>query len=620
MCAIVGVLGEKVIEQRSVETARDTMSHRGPDGAGCWTSPDGRVVLAHRRLAIIDLSPLGDQPMSDSTGRLQIVYNGELYNYRELRHVLEAKGHRFRSNSDTEVLLTAYLEWGEVCLERLDGMFAFGLYDTHARRLFLARDRAGEKPLFYAQVPGRFAFASELKALLALPGAGRRLNPEALEFYLAYGYVPGDRAILDGVRKLAPAHALDLDLETGRTRTWCYWRLPEPSPAAGAGGPELVAELDQLLESSVRRRLVADVPIGILLSGGLDSGLVAAMASRVSAQPVRTFTVSFPGHGSFDEGPTARRLAAHFGTVHTELEGQQPSIELLPHLARQFDEPIADSSMLPTFLVSQLIRQHATVALGGDGGDELFGGYRHYGMLQRHEASRRWIPPSWRDSVARIAATALPVGLRGRSHLIGFTADVGRSLAHINMYFDAAARRCLLRPEARGVSGLPESYKISLSSPDDSLVRRATETDFRSTMVDAYLVKVDRASMLNSLEVRSPFLDANLIEFAFGRVPDWLRATGTECKVLLRSLARRLFPPGIDLRRKQGFSVPLAAWLRGAWGRYVEEILSEADATVFNRQFIASLVASQRRGFSNAQRLFSLTVFELWRREYRVHL
>ncbi len=618
MCGIVGFVSQSPIADRDLLVQmRDTMRHRGPDDAGEWWSSDRRVGLAHRRLAIIDLSPGGHQPMLDSFGQLCITFNGEIYNYQELRRELEARGHRFRSVSDTEVILEAYHAWGTDCLKHFNGMFAFALYDDAQKQLFLARDRAGEKPLFYRHVNGALVFASELKALMAEPTFLRALDLESLDYYLAFGYVPGEKCILKGVSKLPPAHALIYDLRMNAVNIWRYWQLPEPPIPPFASERELLEELERLLLDSVRLRLIADVPLGVLLSGGIDSSLVTAMAARISSHPVKTFTISFPGHGSYDEAPPARLVAQHFGTEHVEMVAEPATVDLLPELARQFDEPIADSSMVPTYLISKLIRQHATVALGGDGGDELFGGYLHYSWVQWQNRIRSFIPLPVRRAVGAGAANWLPPGFRGRNYVIGFTADLAESLAHANPYFDAVARHRLLS-SAQFNRYRAESYKVNLCANDHSPLQQATRLDFQTTMVDAYLVKVDRASMLTSLEVRAPWLDHRIIEFAFGRVPDALKATESERKILPRLLARRLLPSELDLNRKQGFSLPLEKWLRGEWGVFVEEVLSQADPQLFDQRMIQNLIASQRKGFSNKERLFALTIFELWRREYQV--
>jgi asparagine synthase (glutamine-hydrolysing) len=597
---------------------RDTLCHRGPDDAGIWWAADRRVGLAHRRLAIIDLSPGGHQPMADVTGRLRITQNGEIYNYRELKRELEDRGHQFRTASDTEVILESYRAWGPECLVRLDGMFAFALYDSAIGRLLLARDRAGEKPLFYRHEPGRLVFASELKALMADPRFPRELDLHALDHYLAYGYVPGTMCILRGVRKLAQGQAVTYELDTDVCRSWRYWDLPEPPRTIRESSDDLMRELEQLLEDSVRRQLVADVPVGVLLSGGVDSSRVTAMAARAASTPVRTFTVSFPGHKTYDEAPHARLVAEHFGTQHTELAAEPASVDLLPALARQYDEPMADSSMVPTYLVSRLVRQHAKVALSGDGGDELFGGYHHYRWIQRGAQIRRIVPGPLRHFVG-MTSRLLPLGVPGRNHLTAMAGDERANVAHVNLYFDRWTRRRLLVPTLQhGPHEMPEAYRSALCRPAHGPLRQATEADFRTTLVDAYLVKVDRASMLASLEVRAPWLDHRIIEFAFGRLSDELRATTGDLKILPRRLARRLLPQGLDLDRKWGLSLPLASWFRGEWGSFVESVLREADPGVLNLRVIEGLIAGQRRGLANTARLFALTMFELWRREYRV--
>ena len=622
MCGIVGLASQfPAPNQELLLAMRNTLHHRGPDDAGVWWSPDGRVGLAHQRLAIIDLSPGGHQPMSDASGQLWLDFNGEIYNHQSLRPELELRGHAFRTASDSEVILEAYRAWGLDCVTHLNGMFAFSLYDSAKRLLFLARDRAGEKPLFYCHRDGRFVFASELKAFMADPAFPRQLNLQALHFYLTYGYVPGSMCMLKDVQKLSQGHAMTLDLKTDKLRIWRYWQLPEPCLSTSEDAEALAEELENLLLDSVRLRLAADVPVGILLSGGIDSSLVTALAARVSSRPVKTYTVSFPGYGAYDEGPYARLVAEHFATEHTELVAEANIVALLPELARQVDEPMADSSILPTYLISRMIRQHATVALGGDGGDELFGGYWHHSWIQREQHLRRFVPTFLQSWVRTAAARLLPLGVRGRNYLLGFAEKPPQSLAYINLFFDAQSRLQLLSPglgyqQLLGAS--PEAYKAELCSNGKTALQYATVVDFMSYMVDDILVKVDRASMLTSLEIRAPWLDHRIIEFAFGRVPDELRATQKERKILPRRLAQRLLPARLNLTRKQGFSLPLKSWFNGEWGDYIKSILREADPQLFDQQMIQNLIADQYRGFSHTHRLFALTMFELWRRDYRV--
>lgn len=624
MCGIVGLFSREPVADTSLLIAmRDTLSHRGPDDAGVWWSSDLRLGLAHRRLAIIDLSPAGHQPMADQAGRLQIVFNGEIYNFKELRRDLEGRGHTFRSHSDTEVLLAAYRQWGSDCLQHLNGAFAFCLYDSHEECLFLARDRAGEKPLFYTHEQGCFRFASELKAVMADPSFQRRVNPQALECYLAYGYVPGELCMLAGVHKLPPAHALKLSLRTNKLEAWKYWQLPLQQQSEKVSAEELTDELHQLLNDAVRRQMVADVPVGVLLSGGVDSSLVTAIAASVSPGRVRTFTVVFPGHVKYDEGPYARMVAEHFGTEHTELIAEPATIDLLPLLAGQYDEPIGDSSMLPTYLVSKLIRKHCTVALGGDGGDELFGGYPSYSWMFKHAYVRNCIPAPIRSLISKTAEQILPNGFVGRNFLAGCDGELAQAMARFNVRFDATARQRLVpafRDRLSGSLGFPECYKIDMWQGNRGLPGSAMSLDFNTYLPDDILVKTDRASMLNSLEIRAPFLDYRIIEFAFGRVPNSFRADHSRRKILLRSLGGRLLPPRLDLSRKQGFLLPLADWVKGEWGEYMRSVLSNADGSMFCREMIEELWRGQGQGLKNTERLFSLVMFELWRRHYNVSM
>jgi len=623
MCGIIGIASKTNVSLRDwLVAGRDALHHRGPDDAGEWWSADGCVGLAHRRLSIIDLTPTGHQPMLDATGQICIVFNGEIYNYLELKKELQSLGHAFSSTSDTEVVLAAYQEWGTEFIRHLNGMFAFGIYDQNKRRLFLVRDRAGEKPLFYRLASGSISFASELKALMAAPDFPRRLDPEALDCYLAYGYVPGDRCIMQGVNKLPPAHALLFDLESGQSRVWRYWQLPVCDDAAvedQISEDELLVEMEALLEDAVRRQLVADVPVGVLLSGGVDSSLITAMAVRASAN-IRTFTIRFPGYGSYDETEHARLIAKHFGTEHVELEASDVTVDLLPLLARQFDEPMVDSSMIPTYLVSKLVRQHCTVALGGDGGDELFGGYGHYDRLLWLEQWLGCFPQGVRISLARVAGAFLPIGFKGRNWLQGLAVDLKKGVPLLASCFDQGTRRQLIAGQDSW-SPVAEAIREGRVPQTADMLQRATRMDFENYLPEDILVKVDRTSMLNSLEVRAPFLDYRIIEFAFGKVPSYLKATPTSRKVLLKKLAARLLPRGFDHQRKQGFSIPLGSWLQnGAWKQFFHETLLGSNDTLFNRQYVKGLLHGQARGRANSERLFALVLFELWRKEYGVSL
>jgi len=620
MCGLIGCASsESRIDRDWLPVGRDQLTHRGPDDFGEWWSEDGRVGLGHRRLSILDLSPLGHQPMHLRQRGLSVVFNGEIYNFGELRQELERKGYVFRSSCDTEVLLIAYAEWGTDCLARLNGMFAFALYDAVEQRVFLARDRAGEKPLFYHLHDGNLFFASELKALLSNTSLPRRIDPISLDCYLLMGYIPGDRCILEGYNKLPAAHAMSFDLIEGKAEVWRYWELPEFDPGAPVDELELLDDLDTLLYQSVSRQLRADVPVGILLSGGIDSSLVTAMAARTSSR-IHTFSVGFPGHGALDETDHARLIARHFGTEHTELTMEPATADLIPKLAKQFDEPVADASMVPTYLVTRLVREQCTVALGGDGGDELFGGYARYSrLLWMQERLFGLIPRSGRVALAR-TADRMPVGFKGRNYLQALDSELSNDLPLISVYFDAIARRRLM--QGRGPWPTPADHMMSASIPPSQpdLVQRSTRMDFENSFVEAILVKVDRASMLNSLEVRAPFLDQHLLEFAFSRVPSHLKATVDQKKILLKRLTERLLPEEFDRQRKQGFAIPIADWLKsGPFHDLFWDVLNSADC-IFDRKAVQRLQRNQHRGFVNGDRLFSLVQFELWRDTYGAYL
>lgn len=621
MCGIVGVASRHAQSARHwLAAGSNEIRHRGPDDQGEWWSADHRVGLAHRRLSIIDLSPSGHQPMLDVTGELSIVFNGEIYNYRALQDELRHHGYAFKSSGDTEVILAAYKTWGVACVERLNGMFAFALYDSAKRRMFLARDRAGEKPLFYHFKADTLHFASELKALLANPDLPRRVSPEALARYLGMGYVAGSDCILQGYQKLPAAHALTFDLDTGARKIWRYWAPPPFGPTEGSkyvSDNDLLAELEALLEAAVRRQLVADVPVGVLLSGGVDSSLITAMARRVTNK-IKTFTVGFPGHATLDERKHARLISDYFDTEHLELEAPTVSTSVLEKLAVQFDEPIVDSSMIPTYLVSQLVRKHCTVALGGDGGDELFGGYGHYSRLLWMQKNLGRIPFGLRRLIAHGAQTILPIGFKGRNWLQGLGVDLERGVPLIASYFDDAARRKLIPTRAVGRNMNSNHTPLFEPSASMDLLQRATRSDFQNYLTEDILVKVDRASMLNSLEIRAPFLDVNLIEFAYAKVPSHLKATESERKILLKRLAAKVLPPQFDQQRKQGFSIPLASWLkRGEFRDLFHSVLLNSNSS-FDRKVVRRLLDGHDKGRNNSERLFALTLFELWREHYRI--
>lgn len=550
--------------------------------------------------------------MVSHCGRYTIVFNGEIYNFLELRTELADLGVSFTSTGDTEVLLAAYKIWGEACLQRLNGMFALVIHDQGDNAtppsLFIARDRIGEKPFYYIHNAEGFSFSSEVKAL----DHSGRIDLNALNHYLSLGYVPGDLCLFEGVRKLPPAHCGRYNLQTGKLSIRRYWSLPTHAPDLSMDGPELAMHAGALIEDSVRLRLMADVPVGVLLSGGLDSSLVVAAAARVSSSAVETFTIALPG-SSLDEAHHAQKVASYFGTRHHVLPLDKPSLNLLDGLAPFIDEPIADSSILPAWLVFGLARKQVTVALGGDGGDELFGGYSDYTTSLADARRWGWVPQPAMRAVAA-AASFLPAGVRGRNRVASLREGPFQQLIWGRPYFDSRLRRRLLKPGTAAELGAslqaPEHFLLGLFNQGSDALDSMTRTHFGSILPDDFLVKVDRASMAHSLEVRAPFLDHRLIEFAFGRVPSHWKVQGGESRRLQRMLAKRWLPADLDITRKQGFSIPINEWLRNEGERGLMARMEGLPA-VINMDEVRSLVRGQLAGRANGGRLFALMMLAI---------
>ena len=620
MCGILGIASKSpIIDHSWLAKGNLSISHRGPDDSGEWQSEDMRVSLIHRRLAIIDLSANGHQPMHNRQNDIVIVFNGEIYNYKELRDILKNKGHIFKTASDTEVIMHAYKQWGKDCVKHFNGMFAFALFDKNEKKLMIARDRAGEKPLYYSYINGCIRFASEIKALMADSSFPRKLNYTALDCYLLMGYVPGELCILEHVKKLPPAHYLLFDLENADLKISRYWELPsyEPSINDSEKDVDILDELEKLLEDAVKLQLVAaDVPVGVLLSGGVDSSLVTAMAVR-AADKVKTFTVTFPGHAKHDEAEHARLISNHFKTDHMELQASEADPSILEMMAKQFDEPMADSSMIPTFLVSKLIREHCTVALGGDGGDELFGGYPHYNRLLLMQRKIGIIPHQLRSVASLTIPTFLPTGFKGRNWLQAVGTDFNTEIPLIASFFDKSSRTKLMKGKAHWYA-CAEKIRTERIPRKGDFLERVTRMDFENYLAEDILVKVDRSSMLNSLELRAPFLDYRIIEFAYKNVPTRLKVDNKNRKIILKQLCSRILPPAFDKDRKQGFSIPLNHWLnKGPWSDLFNDVLQSTNS-FFDHKMTSKLLYEQKKGYFNSERLYSLVLFELWKKEYNI--
>jgi asparagine synthase (glutamine-hydrolysing) len=620
MCGIIGIASSdgEVKNQEWLKFGRDTMTHRGPDAEGEWWTNDKKIGFGHRRLSILELTSAGNQPMVDPNNGNSIVFNGEIYNFKELKNILQNHGYNFLTNSDTEVLLASYDMWGLDCVNKFNGMFAFALYDEKNKTIFLSRDRAGEKPLYYHLESNTLMFASELKPFLLQKNKRYKINKLALDCYLTLGYVPGDLCILEGFHKLKPANSLLFNTLNGEFKVWEYWDIPNYESINDDIDPNnLIDELEELLQNSVNLQLTADVPIGVLLSGGVDSSLITAMACR-SSKSVKTFTIGFPGYGQKDESSHAELISKYFGTEHILLNAEIPNSDLILSLAKQFDEPMVDSSMIPTYMVSNLVKKHCTVALGGDGGDELFGGYTSHKSF--YSLSKRYqdIPLCARASISNIAKKFLPVGFKGRNYLMNIGLDFNRDLPLYSELFDSNFRKKLL---PNNDNTLAEIIKTNLASTDIDIIQRLTRTDFKNYLPEDILVKVDRASMMNSLEIRAPFLDYRLIEFAYTKVPTSMKTSTLDQKIILKQLAKRLLPKEFDFQRKQGFSIPIYDWLNksGSFRDLFWSVLRDSEC-IFDIKIINKLLEGQDKGYSNGERIFSLVLFELWRREYSLTL
>ncbi len=601
---------------------RDTLTPRGPDEAGLYL--DGNVGLASRRLSIIDLAE-GHQPMANEDGSVWIVFNGEIYNFKEVRDFLQTREHKFRTNSDTEVILHAYEEEGPDCLKRLNGMFAFALYDKNARRLFVARDRIGVKPLHYLWDGQRFMFASEIKALLRDPSVSRELDLLSLSKYLTYEYVPAPHSIFRAIQKIEPGHWLLLDIAQGSLTKSRYWDIPLLDDNLGYKREEDYAEeLLYRLEESVRLRLVSDVPIGIFLSGGIDSSTVAALANKHHGSPITAFTVAFDDK-SFDESAYATLVGRTLGVDHrVETFSPRRMCEILPRVVECMDEPLGDASILPTYLLSEFAARHVKVVMGGDGGDELFAGYQTFQALK---LIRYYdiLPHEVRACLLRIAQ-AMPVSHRNFSFDFKIKqllrgAGVSREIMFFLWMgsFNEREKRDLLSQEiweqVKTRNTFEDLFDYIKASNLKNEMERALYLIMKLYLQDDVLVKVDRASMANSLEVRAPFLDYTFVEFA-AQLPTLLKLRGLTTKYLLKKAARTVLPREITHRRKKGFGVPVGRWILGDLREMFQEYLGEARLRregIFNPAFVRRLLDDHlARRRDNRKLLWTLMTFQLW--------
>ncbi|WP_339800264.1 asparagine synthase (glutamine-hydrolyzing) [uncultured Marinobacter sp.] len=627
MCGLAGFLRtpgtpERDAHKQWLEQMGQTIVHRGPDAGAVWLDDD--AALVHRRLSILDLSEAGTQPMVSESGRYVIVFNGEIYNFRELRDELVAEGHQFRTGTDTEVLLTLYDVSGPECLQRLNGMFAIAIWDRAAKTLFLARDRLGKKPLYFYESGGHFAFASEIKALAPLPFVKREIRYDAVRDFFAYQYVPDPKTIYKNIHKLPPGHWLITDGQNSRQEQ--YWDVSFRSPSS-ASPQELEEGLYDLIDDAVRLRMVSDVPLGAFLSGGVDSSAVVGLMAHHASGPVTTCSIGFDSK-RFDEVVWAKQVAQQFGTDHHEFTVRENVADSLTEIARFFDEPFADPSFVPTYFVSQLARQKVTVALAGDGGDENFAGYSKYRTDQIENRLRGYFPGAIRHNLfprlARMAAMINSGPTRKARSLLGTLAqEPDEAFYTTNCFFRPDVWNALvigeLKRETQGYDPADITRTHYRRADTDDHLSRILYTDIKTYLPGDILVKVDRMSMANSLETRAPLLDYRVVEYA-AQIPSALKLHGKEKKYILKKAFSKMLPEDILYRKKMGFSVPLAEWLRHEIRSLANQILTDTDgglAQCFDMDKVNTLWQAHLSGDDrHTQELWSMVAFGLWWRDY----
>ena len=624
MCGICGkIAGKGLVEQALVQRMCEVMRHRGPDDQGIYL--DKNVGIGMRRLSIIDLDT-GRQPIFNEDHSVLIVSNGEIYNYKELREGLESRGHRFATRTDVEVVLHLYEDEGEKCLAQLRGMFASAIWDSRRKKLFLARDRIGKKPLYYREGNGSLIFASEIKAILQDPEVSREIDFEAVDDYFTHGFVPSPRTIFQEIRKLPPAHYAVY--ENSNLRLKRYWSVTYAEPSTVRATKEYVERLRELLFESVRLRLMSDVPLGAFLSGGVDSSIVVGIMSQLMDRPVETFSIGFEDR-SYNELRYARIAASSFKTSSHEFEVRYEHIpDILPRLVHHFDEPFADSSAIPTYYISEIARRYVTVALSGDAGDEIFAGYRRY-LARRLASYYNRLPRSLRKSLVERTVKRLPEpatyyghSLRKKVRLFVDYASQVEEEPHISWtpFFSPIEKEKLYSSELKSHLGERRSYleEFFEQAGSEDEVSQMMWVDLMTYLPDDILTKVDRMSMAVSLEARNPLLDHRLVEF-MASVPVSLKLKGFSSKYLLKRAVEDLLPTEIMQRKKQGFVVPLASWFRKELKEFTyQALLRDAGTDYLNKEYIKTIVNEHGSGRSDhSQQIFALLSFHLWNRLIR---
>ena len=614
MCGYYCIVSSDQINLDASIKSLDLISHRGPDSQKYFLNDQRSVFMGFNRLSILDLRSEADQPMIDEESQRIIMFNGEIYNHNEVRKFLIEKKYTFKTTSDTEVILKAYDFWKEDLLERLEGMFSFVIHDPIENNIFFARDRAGEKPLFYLHNKKSFYICSEIKPIHKDSGK-KDLSIDGLNHFFENGFTSKDISMIDGIKKLKPGHQAMLNINTLKLDIKRYWNLEEqiikPLKNIKKQNNYYIDKLELLLGNAVKKQLIADVPVGMMLSGGVDSSLIVATASKYFNQ-LNTFTVTFPDLQKYDESKHAQLIAKHFNTNHVELNADEVEPEILYKLVKHFDEPMVDSSMIPTYLLSKEIRKHCKVALGGDGADELFGGYSHYNRYNFLGKIQKFIPYPLRDSIVKSALSLLPKNIRGHKTLELFGKRLDKLEFNNANLFDYKKRDKLFKDNALLKKTILEKKIISTD-----LVRSVTFEDYNNYLSEDILVKVDRASMACSLEVRSPFLDSEITKFAFHEVPSNLKVYKNQRKILPKMLAKKILPKKFDYKRKQGFGFPVNELFRsGKWYDFLEDKINSDQNYFLDKKYCNQLLSQQAKGDNIGESLFAIALFLVWCEAY----
>ena len=613
MCGLYGISSnDKDITINQLYDSINAINHRGPDNTDIWINDTSDIGFAHNRLSIIDLSNNANQPMISECKNYVIIFNGEIYNYKDLKKKIKNKGLSFKTDSDTEVLLNSFILWGPKCNEKLKGMFAYAIYNKKERNIFISRDIAGEKPLYYYFKNGRFIFSSEIKSILKNLYIEKKINYETFKEYLSNGFISNSSTILSDIYKLGTASELVFDIKNQKIKIKKYWKLNNhKKDLTKYSYKNHINNIQNLIDDSVKEQLVADVPVGILLSGGIDSSLITASASKFLSE-VNTFNVRFKNYNKYDESENAKIISNHYKTKHHEIFADDIEPEIMIELSKQFDEPLTDSSMIPTFHVCKVIKKYCTVALGGDGGDELFGGYGKYQKAVLLKKYASFIPKIFRNIAGSFSRNHLPLGLKGKYWIETLDQDMNNKEIITSYLFDEMTANKILKKD-KG------KFKSNILNKDFSFLSNMMKKDFETYLPYDILVKVDRASMVNSLEIRSPLLNKKLIEYVFNYVPDNLKVNSSNKKIILKEVCKKILPNNFPLKKKMGFQIPLREWLKkGKWRDFFLDILLKDDS-IFDKTQIEKLFYYQKYSyFDNTERIFCLVNLELWRKEYNI--